>query len=154
MFMGDSKYFACDFNIEVVLNATYNGDPYPPLISKDKVDKAMEDNPDKARRELYNKFSADSHEGQILTRRELMQYTTKRPPLLCNDTGNRLFALAWDSARLNDNSVIGIAELWQDEERGWCMDIHNVISLVDIATKKKTPMRLPEQVKKISRFVN
>jgi len=148
MIIGDSKYFVCDFNVDVVMNATYNGDPYPPLISKDKVDKAMEENREKALRELYNKFSADSHEGQILIRRDIMQYTVRRPPLLCNDTGNRLFIIAWDSARLNDNSVIGVAELRQDEEKGWCMDVHNVVSLVDVLSKKKTPMRMPEQVKR------
>ena len=48
MIMGDPKYFTCDFNVNVVMNATFNGDPYPPLISKDKVDKAMEDNREKS----------------------------------------------------------------------------------------------------------
>lgn len=148
MLIGDQKYFVCNFNIDMVMKAKYNGEPYPALISQDKVDKAMGDNRDKALRELYNKFSADSHEGQILTRREIMQYTKLTPPLLLNDTGNRLFGLAWDSARLNDNSVIGIAEYFDDPERGWCMDICNVVSLVDIATKNKTPMILPDQVKR------
>ncbi len=148
MLMGDTKYFACNIDIDTVMKAKFKGNPYPPLLSQDKVDKALADNKEKALRELYNKFSADSHEGQILTRRDLRQCTENRPPLLCNDTGNRLFALAWDSARLNDNSVIGAAELRMDPEKGWCMDLHNVISLVDIATKKKTPMRLPDQVKR------
>lgn len=148
MLMGNQKYFACNFTIDLVMSAKFNGDPYPPLISKDKVDKALEDNHDKAMRELYNKFSADSHEGQILTRRDLRQCTVNRPPLLLNDTGNRIFIFAWDSARLNDNSIIGVAEIRLDYEKGWCMDIHNVISLVDISNKKKTPMRMPEQVKR------
>lgn len=147
MLMGDSKYFACNIDIDMVMSAKFKGEPYPPLISKDKVEKAMADNRDKALRELYNKFSADSHEGQILTRRDLMQCSVIRPPLLCNDTGAHLFVMAWDSARINDNSVIGIAELNLDPIRGWCMDICNVVSLVDITSKKKTPMRLPEQVK-------
>lgn len=153
MLMGDKKYFVCNYNIDMVMKAKYNGLPYPPLISKDKVDKAMGDNREKALRELYNKFSADTHEGQILTRREIMQHTTKSPPLLFNDTGNREFILAWDSARLNDNSVIGIAEVYQDPEKGWCMDIVNVVSLVDIKTKKKTPMIFPEQVKKFQELL-
>ena len=153
MLMGDQKYFVCNFNIDMVMKAKYNGEPYPALISQDKVDKAMGDNRDKALRELYNKFSADSHEGQILTRREIMQYTKLTPPLLLNDTGNRLFGLAWDSARLNDNSVIGVAEYFDDPERGWCMDICNVISLVDIATKNKTPMILPDQVKRFQELL-
>ena len=148
MMMGDDRYFACNFNINLVINAKYNGEEYAPLISQAKVDKAMADNKEKALRELYNKFSADSHEGQILTRRDIMQHTERRPPLLCNDTGKRLFGLSWDSARLNDNSVIIPAEFRLDKEKGWCMDVHNVISLVDIDTKKKTPMILPDQVRK------
>lgn len=146
MIMGNRKYFCCNFTIDMVMSAKFNGEPYPPLISKDKVDKALSDNHDKAMRELYNKFSADSHEGQILTRRDLLTHTKNRPPLLCNDTGNRIFVLSWDSARLSDNSVIEVAELINDDEIGWKMDLHNVISLVDISTKKKTPKRIPEQV--------
>ena len=146
MMMGDSRYFACNFTIDTVMNAKFNGDPYPPLLSKDKVEKALSDNHDKAMRELYNKFSADSHEGQILTRRDIMKYTQNRPPLLFNDTGKRIFAFSWDSARLNDNSVILIAEFIDDPEIGWRMELQNMVSLVDIATKKKIPKRLPEQV--------
>lgn len=146
MIMGNRKYFCCNFTIDMVMSAKFNGDPYPPLISRDKVEKALSDNHDKAMRELYNKFSADSHEGQILTRRDLLTHTKNRPPLLCNDTGNRIFAFAWDSARLSDNSVIAIAEFIHDEEIGWIMDLHNLVSLVDTSTKKKTPKRIPEQV--------
>lgn len=153
MIMGNRKYFCCNFTIDMVMLAKFNGEPYPPLISKDKVDKALSDNHDKAMRELYNKFSADSHEGQILTRRDLLTHTKNRPPLLCNDTGNRIFVFAWDSARLNDNSVIEIAELIQDEEIGWTMNLHNVVSLVDISTKKKTPKRTPEQVNDFKRLL-
>ena len=146
MLKGNQHYFACNFTVEAVMKAKFNGDPYPPLISQDKVDNAMADNRDKALRELYNKFSADSYDEQILSRRDLRQCTTNRMPLLVNDTGDRLFVFAWDSARLNDNSVIGVAELTFDSNKGWCMDIGNVVSLVDISTKSKTPMRMPEQV--------
>ena len=153
MLIGDQKYFVCNYDINMVMKAKFNGEPYPPLISQDKVNKALNDNNEKALRELYNKFSADTHEGQILTRREIMQYTKLRPPLLKNDTGNRIFILAWDSARLNDNSVIIIAELIDDPERGWCMDIVNLVSLVDILTKNKTPMITPDQVKEFQNLI-
>lgn len=153
MLMGDQHYFVCNFTIESVLSAKHNGEPYPPLISQDKVDQMMADNRDKALRELYNKFSADSYDEQILSRRDLRQCTTNRMPLLENDTGDRLFVFAWDSARLNDNSVIGVAELTFDDTKGWCMDICNVVSLVDISTKSKTPMRMPEQVEEFKKLL-
>ena len=153
MLKGNQHYFACNFTVETVMKAKFNGDPYPPLISQDKVDNAMSDNRDKALRELYNKFSADSYDEQILSRRDLRQCTTNRLPLLENDTGDRLFVFAWDSARLNDNSVIGIAELTFDSNIGWCMDISNLVSLVDISTKAKTPMRMPEQVEEFKKLL-
>lgn len=153
MLSGNTKYFVCNYTVDLVMNAKFNGEEYPPLINQDKVDKAMNDNREKAERELYNKFSADSHEGQILSRRDLMQCTSNKPPILCNDTGNRMFIMAWDSARLNDNSIIGIAEIINDTEKGWIMNMANVISLVDIKNKKKTPMKIPDQVKSFKRIL-
>ena len=61
MLIGDKLYFVCNFDIDLVMSATYNGELYPPLISKDKVEQAMSDNRDKALRELYNKFSSGSY---------------------------------------------------------------------------------------------
>jgi len=148
MLMGNTSYFVCNFNADVVRTATFNGDPYPPLLSQVKIDKAMQDDYDKAMRELYNHFSAGVHEGQIATARDLMQCTITKPPLLGNPDGVRRFILAWDSARLNDNSVILVAELINDEKIGWRMELANIYSLVDVATKGKTPLRLPEQVER------
>ena len=100
MLMGDRKYYVCDFNIDVVLNAKKGGEPYAPIISKAKVEQAMQ-NKEKGERELYNKFTSDVHEGQIVTRRDLMKTTEKKPPELSYTKGKR-YILAWDSARLND----------------------------------------------------
>lgn len=154
MLMGDTKYWACNFDINAVLSATVNGEKIPvPLISKDKVDKALADDREKALRELYNKFSADAHEGQILTRRDLMQHTKPYLPILGNDKGQHIFMFSWDSARLNDNSVIEVAELIDDPEIGWRMRMGNVISLVDIKAKNKTPMIFPEQAKEFKQLL-
>lgn len=153
MLKGNQHYFVCNFTVDSVMKAKYKGEPYPPLISQDKVDNAMADNREKALRELYNQFSADSYDEQILSRRDLRQCTTNRLPLLENDTGNKLFVMAWDSARLNDNSVIGIAELKYDDNKGWCMELGNIVSLVDISTHDKTPMRMPEQVEKFKHLL-
>ena len=153
MLKGNQHYFACNFTVDVVMKAKYNGEPYPSLISQEKVDNAMADNRDKALRELYNKFSADAYDEQILSRRDLRQCTTNRLPLLENDTGNRLFVMAWDSARLNDNSAIAIAELVFDKKKGWCANVQNLVSLVDIASQNKTPMRMPEQVDEFKKLL-
>lgn len=146
MLMGNRQYFACNFTVDLVKNAKFKGEEYPPLINQDKIDKAIADNREKAERELYNKFSADNHEGQILSRRDLRNVTGNNKPLLENDTGNKKFVFAWDSARMNDNSIIAIAELENDKKKGYIMHMANVVCLVDIDNKKKIPMRLPEQV--------
>lgn len=152
MVMGNPLYFVCDFRVDTVLHPTVNGKEIEPLISQDKVDKAMMDNREKAERELYNKFSADSHEGQIVSRSDIMKYSTRRPPVLMND-GDRLFVCAYDSARMHDNSIVGWAELIDDPKKGWTMQIQNVVSMVDTSTKNKTPMRLPEQVKSLKDLI-
>ena len=144
MMMGDRRYWACNFTIDTILSAKKDGEVYAPLISKDKVDQAMT-NPEKGMRELYNKFTTDTHEGQIVTRRVLMNATRPKVPELAYEKGKQ-YIIAWDSARLNDNSTVGIASVYEDPETGWNMDIVNCVNFVDVKTKNKTPMRMPDQV--------
>lgn len=154
MIMGNSLYFVCDFDIDAVMAATVNGEALPePLISQSKVDQANLLTPDKAQRELYNHFSQDTHEGQILTRRDIMQHTKQYLPCLSNTDGTSMYLMSWDSARLNDNSVVEVAEIINDPEIGWRMRLVNVNSLVDIKTKNKTPMRLPDQVNEFKKML-
>lgn len=154
MIMGNSLYFVCDFDIDAVMAATVNGEALPePLISQSKVDQANLLTPDKAQRELYNHFSQDTHEGQILTRRDIMQHTKQYLPCLSNTDGTNMYLMSWDSARLNDNSVVEVAEIIDDPEIGWRMRLVNVNSLVDIKTKNKTPMRLPDQVNEFKKML-
>ena len=154
MIMGNSLYFVCDFDIDAVMAATVNGEALPePLISQSKVDQANMLTPDKAQRELYNHFSQDTHEGQILTRRDIMQHTKQYLPCLSNTDGTSMYLMSWDSARLNDNSVVEVAEIINDPEIGWRMRLVNVNSLVDIKTKNKTPMRLPDQVSEFKKML-
>ena len=154
MIMGNSLYFVCDFDIDAVMAATVNGEALPePLISQSKVDQANLLTPDRAQRELYNHFSQDTHEGQILTRRDIMQHTKQYLPCLSNTDGTSMYLMSWDSARLNDNSVVEVAEIINDPEIGWRMRLVNVNSLVDIKTKNKTPMRLPDQVNEFKKML-
>ena len=154
MMMGNTLYYVCDFDIDAVMAATVNGVEIPePLISQDKIDQANLVSPEKAQRELYNHFSTDTHDGQILTRRDIMQNTRQYIPVLANPDGTKQFGLAWDSARLNDNSVIIAGEFINDPNVGWRMRVVNVNSLVDITTKKKTPMRLPDQVAEFKKML-
>jgi len=146
MMMGNSDYFVCDFNVDVILNATKDGEKYRSLITREAVEKQMREDPEKAQRELFNKFSSGSYEGQIVTPRTLMQCVRPMPPTLRNETGVQRFALAWDSARMNDNSVVCVAEFYNDPIMGWCMHLGNVVSFADAKLKNRTPKTMPEQV--------
>ncbi len=163
MLIGDNNYFAVNYDADMLLGAKMDGEEYASIISPDVIAKAMSEDKEKALREYYNKFSADSFQGQIVSRRDIMNLTEVTPPILNNDTGNRLIVMAWDSARLNDNSVIVIAEFYekiivdpatkQEKNLGWHMRILNVVSLVDINTKQRTPKRFPEQVKEFKELL-
>lgn len=153
MLLGDNKYFAIDFDANMLMRAKVNGHAYEPLVSQDTIDKVMAESKEKAMREFYNKFSADSFDGQIISRRDLMQCTGTYAPVLTNDTGTRQIVFTWDSARLNDNSVIVIAEFVKDKQRGWTANVLNVVSLVDVRTKQRTPLRFPEQVEKFKELL-
>ena len=146
MLKGDTRYFVCNLDVDIVRKCTKDGEPYPSLIAQSKIDNAMRDDPERAMRELYNRFSSESHEGQILTRRHLMQYTKPYLPEFKN-RGDKLYLLSWDSARLNDGSIVEAAELINDPKIGWRMELKNINAFVDPSTKNKTPMRVQDQVK-------
>lgn len=146
MMMGNSDYFVCNFNVDVIQNATKGGEKYKSLISQEAVDKQMRENPEKGQRELYNKFSSGNYEGQIVTPRALMQCIRFVPPVLRNETGVQRFMMAWDSARMYDNSVVCAAEVYDDPVKGWCMNLCNVVSFADAKLKDRTPKSMPEQI--------
>lgn len=153
MMCGNPHYFVCNLDADVVKKATRNGDPYPSLLSQDKIDNAMQDNPEKAQRELYNHFSSETHEGQILTRRHLMQHTKPYVPVFRNEKGNKQYLISWDSARINDGSVIEVAELINDPDIGWRIELNNVFTLVDSTTKNKMQMRMQDQIKAFQKIL-
>ena len=153
MMMGNPHYFVCNLDADIVKTSTFNDEAYPSLLSQEKIDKAIQENPEKAMRELYNHFSSESHEGQILTRRHLLQHTGTYLPSFGNKDGRELYMLSWDSARINDGSIIEVAKLINDPEIGWRMELKNIFALVDPGTKNKTPMRLGNQVKEFQRIL-
>ena len=149
MMLGDPKYFVADINCDVVINATFHGKPYVPLLNRETVETELRNNPEKAQREYYNKFTQDGNANQIIKRALIVRNSYTRPPVLCNDTNDRKFVFAYDPARSTDNSILGIGELLYDEENGYTMDIVNVVSFVDLGLRRKTPMMTQDQIKEI-----
>lgn len=150
MILGNPDFFVADVNCDVVIRGTVGGKIYPVgLLNQDTVDSEMRINPERAAREYYNQFTEDGGAGQIIKRAVIARNSYTRPPVLYNDTNERKFVLAYDPARSADNSILGIGELRFDEERGYMMDIVNVVSFADIGLRRKTPMMYQNQIKEI-----
>ncbi len=153
MMIGDPNYFVADINSDVVINATYNGKLYPvPLLSQETIDNAMRENYNKGMREYKNIFSSEGSDKQIIKRATIIRNSELRLPVLANNS-DRKFALAYDPSRSYDNSVSMIGEILFDDNVGYKMQICNGISFLDIAKKKKTPMRTPEQIKYLKQMI-
>lgn len=151
MMLGNKDYFVADINCELVLNPMFNGKLYPvSLLTQSKIDNAMRENKEQALREYYNLFSKEGGDQQPFKRGQIIKNSEVRRPLLCNEGNQQRHIVAfYDPARSYDNSVVLFGEFIKDEEVGWTGKIINCVSLVDIGTKKKIPMRTPEQIEYI-----
>lgn len=147
MFIGDPNYFVCDINAGVVLNySTVKGDAIKPHLSATQIDQAMEDDPDRAEREYYNKFSKGGSENSVVKMETIVKNSEVYLPVLHNDTGKRKFIFCYDPARNFDGSVLAIFEVI-DTSDGYKLKLVNMISFVDTESKKKTPMPMPDQLR-------
>lgn len=155
MFLGSDKHFVVDLNCDAVLVATNKGEKLKtPLIKKETIDNAMRQNREKAMREYYNKFSRDGGEDALVKRSAILKNSYLRKPMLGNEGNiNRRFIMAYDPARQNDLAIITIAEVIEDADVGLKLRISSCISLVDIGTKKKIPMRTPEQIRYLKELI-
>lgn len=154
MFLGDPNYFVADINCDVVIKGTVKGKIYPTgLLSQDIVDAELRINREKALREFYNQFTEDGGAGAIIKRALITRNSIIRPPVLHNTNNQRKFGLFYDPARSLDNSVVLIAELIDDPEMGYKLDIVNLINFSDLGLRKKTPMTTPNQIRALKEIL-
>lgn len=152
MMMGDPNYFVCDINANTVLDfSTVDGQPIVAHLTKEAVAKAVEDDPDAADRELFNKFRKGGGKNALVRMETIMRNSVVRPPILFNDTGARKFILCYDPARSYDGSVLSVFELVDDKNVGFRLRVANVISMVDTETSNKTPLPMPQQLEIIKK---
>lgn len=145
---GDKRYFCADINSDMVIHATKHGVGLPePLLTQETIDSRMREDKEAGLREYGNIFTSEGGEGQIIRRASIIKNSSPIIPVLSCDTPDRFFGIAYDPARLYDNSVIGVGEYYKNPEDGWHMKLVNMISLADVMKKKKTPMNTPNQIK-------
>lgn len=147
MFIGNNNYFACDLNAYTVLNfSTVDGDKIKSHLTKEQIDKAIEEDPDLADRELFNKFRKGGGQNAVVSMDDLIRNSIVRRPLLFNDTGKKKFIFCYDPARNFDGSVLSIFQVINDKQIGYKLKLENVVSMVDTESKNKTPLPMPAQL--------
>lgn len=152
MFMGDKDYFVCDININTVLHhSTVNGKKIKSHISMSSVEKAIEEDPEGAERELYNRFRKGVGLNGVVKMEDILSSSVVMKPVLQNDDGKRKFILCYDPARAFDGSILGIFEVIEDKDIGTVLRFANMISMVDTETDKKTPLPMNLQLEKIKK---
>jgi hypothetical protein len=153
MFLGDKNYFVADINSDVVMNATFNGKKYPvAILTQEKIDIAMRENKEKALREYKNIFTNEGGVNQAIKRATIIRNSYLRKPVMCQEGGQK-FILAQDPGRSLHDSICTVAQLIDDPKIGYRLEICNCVSWVDIAKKKKTPMKATDQVKGLKQLI-
>lgn len=152
MVAGDSNYFVADIPCDIPLAPMVDGEPAPPLLTKSQIEDEMRTNPDKARREYFNKFQADGGESQIVKWAAIRRNETFTLPQLANH-GDEKFALALDPARTTDNSILSAMKILYNDEIGYYGEIVNCTNLIDLGKRKKTPMKTPDQIRHIKQVI-
>lgn len=147
MVVGNNNYFCFDIDAYDVLNhSSINGEPIKSHLTEDKIMKDIEEDPDNADVELFNKFRKGGGANSIVSMDALIRNSTIRKPLLYNDTGKKKFIFCYDPARNFDGSVLSIFQVIDDKEVGYKLRLENVRSMVDTNTKNKTPLPMPAQL--------
>lgn len=147
MFIGDRNYFVCDINANTVVNySTVDGEKIKSHLTQAQIDKAVEEDPELADRELFNKFRTGAGQNAVVKMDVLVRNSETRVPLLYNDTGKKKFIFLYDPARNYDGSVLSIFQVMESKEFGYWLQVENVISMVDVNSKNKTPLPMPQQL--------
>lgn len=154
MFLGDRNYFVCDINANTVVNfSTVDGEKIKSHLTQAQIDKAVDEDPELADRELFNKFRKDGGQNAVVKMDVLIRNSDVRPPLLFNDTGKKKFIFCYDPARNFDGSVLSIFHVMDNKEFGYWLQLENVVSMVDINSKNKTPLPMPQQLEIIKELM-
>ena len=147
MVAGDSNYFSADIPCDIPLAPLYNGERTNPLLTKQKIEDEMRVNPDKAKREYYNKFQTDGGESQIIKWAAIRRNETFDLPQLANHGDDRII-VSFDPANSDgDNSIISAMKICYDDNIGYYGELINCTNLIDLKKRKKMNMKSTDQTK-------
>lgn len=152
MIAGNRDYFTCDMPCNTATTVYMEGKKYPPLLSQTTIDAAMQENPEKAKREYYNIPTMDGGVTQIVKWANIRQNEKLIIPYKEWRPENRV-VLAFDPARTGDNSILSAMNLYEDPDIGLCGDIINCVNFIDLASKKKYKLDSNRQVRLLRNYL-
>lgn len=157
MIAGDPNYFVADIDCEMVMKPTVDGKPMKPALTRERINAALSTNPQKARREYFNLFSSDGGENAIIRRGVITRNEEVRLPIFGNSTGDKKYIITYDPARIRDNSVVLVGELYNDAQVGDPADLKvrlaSCFTLMDVGKKIKSPMMIPDQIEYLRKLI-
>lgn len=147
MIMGDPNYLVVNLDANTIINfTTVDGYKRKSHLSQADVDKMVAEDPDRAEKEYFNKFTAGGGKDAVVSMENILKCTRNYRPVFSNDTGDRKFLFCYDPARNFDNSILAVFEIINDKEKGKILRLVNMVSFVDTESVKKTPIMMPEQI--------
>lgn len=125
-----------------------------PLIKQSEVDDAFKTNPYRAQREYYNRFDQDGSQDSLVKRGTLNKYSQAYLPVFKNETKDKKYIIAYDPSTKLDNSVIMIAELFRDEEKGLMVKMVNCVNLIEVLNNgEKMIIQKPQQIERLKDII-
>ena len=147
MLAGSDDYFVADMPCDIPLNPTIDGESITPYLTQETIDLEYKKSPQKAEREYRNKFQADGGQTQMIKWSQIRRNESLYLPKMCSTSKDQRFWIAFDPARMNDNSIIGVMEEKYDDNIGYYGEICLFTNLIELGNKKKIPMKTPDQIK-------
>ena len=153
MMMGNKDYFVCDLDCRFSLHPKKNGKPMTPLVSKQVVDNAIAQNEFRANREYFNKFDLAGGQDCLVNKMTLVRNSRGYMPVFEHEEGKRYIIVNDPSSKV-DNSIVLVAELFRDEEKGWMVKIVNCRNLIEKGKGgNKIILQKPQQIEIIKQMI-
>lgn len=157
MLSGNKDYFVAHIDCDLVMAPTIHNVPTTPALTREQIDSAFRTNPMRAAREYMCEFTTDAGADAIVKRGVITRNEETRKPFHENDTGDKKFWICYDPARMRDNSVVLVGECYDsplpDGSKEKKARIVNLVNLIDVGKKIKSPMQTPDQVEYLRQMI-
>lgn len=101
----------------------------------------------------YNIFDSDGGEDVFVKRSVILKNSYSYFPEYFND-GTKKYIIAYDPSSKLDNSIVGIAELFRDEEKGLMLKMVNCVNLIELLPNgEKAIIQKPQQIELIKKML-